>query len=91
MIIFIRALNFSLLYSSQKLFVVKQSDEFTLRAKTGLANNKGHYIGWYVGYIVTKENTFFFATAIKFNYDKYFNNKRKDITMRALKQLGIIP
>jgi len=44
-----------------------------------------------VGYIETGDNVYFFATNIspKDNYDKPFNNKRKNITIQPLKELKI--
>ena len=74
------------------MFITQQTDKYTLRAKTGLAVNGGEYNGWYVGYLETVDNVYFFATNIspKQNHDNSFNNKRKSITIKALNQLGFI-
>ena len=76
----------------KQLFIAKQTDEHTLRAKTGLAITDNKYNGWYVGYLEKNNNVYFFATNIspKENYDKSFNNNRKTITIKAFKQLGIL-
>jgi beta-lactamase class D len=74
------------------MFIVKQTDDYTMRAKTGLAVRDKNYNGWYVGYLEANNNVYFFATNIspKENYDKSFNKKRKDITIQALKELKIL-
>ncbi|VAW33127.1 Beta-lactamase [hydrothermal vent metagenome] len=79
----------------KELIIVKQTDEllddYTLRAKTGLSVSNKSYNGWYIGYIETPSNVYFFATNISptKKYDKSFNDKRKNITIRALRQLGL--
>lgn len=75
----------------KQMFIVKQTEDYTLRAKTGLAVRDKSYNGWYVGYLESNDNVYFFATNIspKGNYDKSFNNKRKDITIQALKEFKI--
>ncbi len=74
------------------LFIVKQVDEYTLRAKSGLSITNGNYNGWYVGYIEKQNNTYFFATNIspQGKYHKTFNKKRKELTIKALNQLTIL-
>jgi beta-lactamase class D len=75
----------------KQMFIIKQIDEYTLRGKTGLAVRDKSYNGWYVGYLETNNNVYFFATNISpvGEHDNTFNNKRKNITIDALKQLGI--
>ncbi len=77
----------------KQLFIVKQDDDYTLRAKTGLSITNESYNGWYVGYLEKQDNVYFFATNIspKDKYQKSFNKKRKNITINALKQLNILP
>jgi len=76
----------------KQMFIAKQTDDYILRAKTGLTMRNDSYNGWYVGYIETSDNVYFFATNIspKDKYNKSFNNKRKNITINAFKQLGIM-
>lgn len=73
------------------MFIVKQTNNYTLRAKAGLAIIDGNYNGWCVDYLEKNNNVYFFAINIssKENYDKSFNNKRKTITILVLQQLGI--
>lgn len=67
--------------------------DITLRAKTGWAIREGKNNGWYVGYIEKERNAYFFAVNIrpKEKFDmSLFAKIRKDITFRALKEMGII-
>ncbi|MDX1348453.1 MAG: class D beta-lactamase [Thiomicrorhabdus chilensis] len=43
------------------IMLVKQTSEYSIYAKTGWATDKHPYIGWYVGWVQTKEDTWFFA------------------------------
>ncbi|MCF6319210.1 MAG: class D beta-lactamase [Proteobacteria bacterium] len=76
----------------KQIFIAKQTNNYTLRAKSGLSKQNSNYNGWYIGYLEKEDNVYFFATNInpKENHEKSFNNKRKSITISALKQLGII-
>lgn len=76
-----------------KLMIIEQNDEFILRGKTGLSNTDGQRNGWFVGYIETKTNTYFFATNVepKGEYDmSAFAPTRKNVTTTALKQMSIL-
>jgi beta-lactamase class D len=73
------------------LFISKKTDQYTLRAKTGLSVNDDEYNGWYVGYVEANDNAYFFATNLSpVKYNNSFNNKRKFYTIKALEQLGAI-
>jgi beta-lactamase class D len=96
---FLKRLYFSQLPISRRtehifkqMFIAKQTDDYTLRAKTGLAVSNGSYNGWYVGYLEKNENIYFFATNInpKDKYHKSFTKQRKNLTIKALQQLNIL-
>lgn len=82
----------------KKIMIAKQTDKYTLRGKTGWAiledtsasalNN----IGWYVGYVEKEDNTYFFATCVQADeaHTGNFKNIRIDLTIKMLKELGII-
>ena len=76
----------------KRLFIVKKTNDYTLRGKTGLSIHNVEYNGWYVGYLEKKDNIIFFATNIspQGTYKKSFNKLRKSITTSALKQLDYI-
>lgn len=76
--------------STKKIMISEVTDSYTLSAKTGTTRNG---IGWYVGYVETKDNVFYFATNI------YSESKdpevmdakiRKEITKESLKLIGAI-
>ena len=74
----------------KNLMIIDQKDQYILSGKTGLSNENDYYNGWFVGFLESKDNIFFFATNIepkKGNKRAGFNNKRKDITVMALEEM----
>lgn len=69
--------------------IVEENPQFTIRAKTGWAMRVVPQQGWYVGYLETKGQLWFFATnlEIRKKSDEAF---RKVITMAALKSKAIL-
>lgn len=76
----------------KNMMIVKSNETYTIRAKTGLSVRSKNYNGWYVGYVETSNNTFFFATNISplTEYNKGFNKLRKVITVKALELLNVL-
>lgn len=77
----------------KSMMVIEEREQYKLSGKSGLSNTNEIYNGWFVGYIESKPNTYFFATNIEskkyFDFD-IFIMKRKEITFEALKQMNII-
>ncbi len=77
----------------KRMMIIEQNQDYSLSGKTGWALRNGKNNGWFVGYLETKDNVYFFATNIspidQFDY-KIFANNRKTITMESFKILGII-
>jgi beta-lactamase class D len=69
----------------KEIMIDEKNENFTIRAKTGW---EGKY-GWYVGYIETKDDVWFFAMNID-TKSKDDLPKRKAITLETLKLKGII-
>ena len=69
----------------KEIMIDEKNEDYTIRAKTGW---EGKY-GWYVGYIETKDDVWFFSTNID-TKSKDDLPKRKEITLEALKIKGII-
>ena len=67
----------------------EESSLYVIRAKTGWAKRVEPQVGWYVGYIETKNDTWFFATNITINSIADLS-LRKKITLEALRTKGII-
>lgn len=71
------------------LMVVDKNENYIVRAKTGTASRVSPNIGWYVGYIETKDDVWFFAC----NLDMIKPEQaklRKEIVYTALRELEII-
>lgn len=73
----------------RKVMVVEQTPAYTLRAKTGWAERVRPQTGWYVGYIETQNDIWFFATNIEVRSSKDLPY-RQQITREALILKGII-
>ena len=68
----------------KEIMIDEKNENYTIRAKTGW---EGRY-GWYVGYVETKDDVWFFSTNID-TKSKDDLPKRKAITLEALKIKGI--
>lgn len=74
------------------ILVLEKTPEYTLSAKTGGGSiAEGTYIGWFVGYVETKGNVYFFATNIEGKSYPEIREKRIDVTKRILAELGMLP
>ncbi|MGE7927013.1 BlaR1 family beta-lactam sensor/signal transducer [Lysinibacillus xylanilyticus] len=68
---------------------LEKNEEARLSGKTGTGTVNGKNInGWFIGYVETKNNTYFFATNIQ-NEDVASGSKAIEITLSILKDLGI--
>lgn len=77
----------------KEMMIAEKTAQYTLRAKTGWTRDGGKDTGWWVGYIETEDNVYFFATRLikDRQEDKpQFGQCRKDITWAILKQLGVV-
>jgi len=72
----------------QKIMIIEETPEYTLRAKTGWVQQSKPQTGWYIGYIETLRATWFFAMNIEVN-KKNDLNYRQSITREAFKILEI--
>jgi len=75
----------------KNIMIVKDTLDYVVRAKTGWGVQENENIGWYVGYIETQENVYYFANCIQSSdtTNKNFANARTDITYSILDQLKI--
>ena len=67
----------------------EQTADFTLYAKTGLAGGRQPKIGWYVGYVETLDDVWFFATNLDINDDLALP-LRLSVTHAALRSKGVL-
>ena len=77
----------------KEVMIEEQTPVYTLRAKTGWADTKPTHVGWYIGYVETKSNVYFFATRL-YQPDAQqrddFGAQRKLITRKILTDLKIL-
>lgn len=74
------------------ILVLEKTPEYTLSAKTGGGPiAEGTYIGWFVGYLETKGNVYFFATNLEGTSYPEIREKRIDVTKRIFAELGLLP
>ena len=74
----------------KEIMISENKDGFIFRDKTGWTTKDGIDIGWWVGYVETPDNIFFFATRIKKGVKEInpdFSKARKEITKTILKDL----
>ena len=72
------------------IMIYEQTDDYTLRAKTGWGMRFENQVGWFVGYIEKRDNVYFFATNLETkNPDEGFRS-RIEITYNILRELGIL-
>jgi beta-lactamase class D len=73
----------------KKIMIVDETPQYVIRAKTGWAMRIKPQIGWYVGYVETNGQVWFFAINIDIEQKKD-STYRKEIIMEALRLNGII-
>jgi beta-lactamase class D len=74
------------------ILVLEKTPEYTLSAKTGGGpRGSGRYLGWFVGYLETKGNVYFFATNIDGDSFASIREPRIRITRQILTELGYLP
>ncbi len=69
--------------------LVEKTPAFTLRAKTGWAARVKPQVGWYVGYVETSNEVWFFATNLEIRNEKDLPMRQK-LTREAFQEKGII-
>lgn len=76
-----------------RMMIIEENQAYTLSGKTGWSNSNGEDNGWFVGYIDTQINTYFFATNIEptpqFEMNR-FPQIRRDVTLTAFKQMSVL-
>ena len=73
----------------RQIMLAERTPSFSIYAKTGWAARANPQIGWYVGYVETADEVWFFATNIDIRTEKDLPLRRK-LTREALQEKGII-
>ncbi|WP_395340891.1 class D beta-lactamase [Ningiella sp. W23] len=74
----------------KSLMVIESNDEYRISGKTGWSIVQDVNNAWFVGYIESNGNVYFFASNIESKHDtdmSQFSKTRKQITFEALKEL----
>ncbi len=76
----------------KEIMIYEQTPDYTIRAKTGwfgYGNESLQNIGWFVGYVETGDNVYFFATNIDINKPED-GPARIELTRRCLQDIGVL-
>jgi beta-lactamase class D len=75
------------------MMAITDTTGYSLKGKTGWAEQENQDIGWFVGYVETKDDTFFFANCVQSSDpgNPYFENARMDIVYKIFQDLCLIP
>lgn len=89
--VYLRTLPFSApsYEALRQIMLVEQTPAFTMRAKTGWAGRVKPQVGWYVGYVETPKDVWFFATNIEIRDEKDLPLRPK-LTREALQAKEVI-
>lgn len=73
------------------IMIVKDTLGSVVRAKSGSGKQGQQYVGWYVGYITTKDNVYYFSNCIQSTDKKpEFGNARIEIVNDILDELRVL-
>lgn len=82
----------------KKVMIERDTLDYTLRGKTGWGGDQSNDIGWYIGYLVTQDNVYYFVNCVQMESKKMedvnnailFDHSRKQIAWKIFADLGII-
>lgn len=77
----------------KRIMILDESEQYTLRGKTGWSIDGDYNNGWFVGYITQDDHVYYFATNVipQPGFDmKRFPSIRKQLTLAAFEKLGIL-
>jgi beta-lactamase class D len=75
----------------KKILLLEETPIYKLSGKTGgVGNLNGKAFGWFVGYVETKNNTYFYALNMDGENYEAIRDKRIDLTKQILSELGFM-
>ena len=77
----------------KRIMITETQPNYVIRAKTGWTRFDNKDTGWWVGYVESKGNVYFFATRLiklRSEINQNFGSCRKEITKKVLKELQFI-
>ncbi len=73
------------------IMIAKDTLDCVIRAKSGSGKQDEQYVGWYVGYVTTTDNVYYFSNCIQsFDKNPEFGKARLDIVNNVLDELKIL-
>ena len=81
--------NFELV---KKLIILKQTDKWIFRGKTGMTVQDGKNIGWLVGYLEQNDNKWLYVCNVESDQEntEKFKASRRGITEKVFKSMGLM-
>lgn len=76
--------------SLKEIMLVEKSSEYSIYAKSGWAPNVESPVGWYIGYVESLGETWFFVTNLGVENLEHLH-LRNEVTLEALKSIGALP
>lgn len=79
--------------TAKKVFEREKTENYTLYAKTGWSSGENIENGWFVGFVETNGNVYYFATNVEPKGNRQQNDyyeARIEVTLSALKSLNIL-
>lgn len=76
----------------KKLIILKQTDKWTFRGKTGMTVQDGNNIGWLVGYLEENGNVWIYVCNVESGQDNLekFKESRRGITEKIFRNMGLM-
>jgi len=76
----------------KEMMLLEQTEKYSLYGKTGWGIDGNKDIGWFVGFVETKNNVYYFANRIETEDESHpnFAIARKEITYTIMKELNIL-
>ena len=75
------------------MMAIRDTVGYSLKGKTGWSEQDNQDIGWFVGFVETKDDTFYFANCVQTSDpgNPYFDTARTDIVYKIFQNLKLIP
>jgi beta-lactamase class D len=76
----------------KKLIILKKTEKWTLRGKTGMTEQDGKNIGWLVGYLEENGNAWIYVCNVESDLSntEKFKESRRGITEKVLRSMGMM-
>jgi len=77
----------------KEIMIAEENTDYIIRGKSGWSSQDNKDIGWYIGYLETKDNVYYFANCIQTAdlNNNNFGKARKEIVYQILNELKLIP